>query len=72
MVQLPDKQDIRLEFESEFNHERNQLIGLRAQLFTQQEMADALGKSLRTIQHFEKGRNYDPYILTGYRVLSEI
>lgn len=72
MTKLPEKEDVRLEFETEFDAERNQLTSIRAQHFTQNDMADYLGKSLRTIQHFEKGRNYDPYILTGYRVMAEI
>jgi DNA-binding XRE family transcriptional regulator len=71
MIQLPELQDVKLEFETEFNSERNQLIEVRKQNFTQQNIADWLGKSLRTIQHFEKGRNYDPFILTGYRVMGE-
>jgi DNA-binding XRE family transcriptional regulator len=72
MIELPEKEDVRLEFTSEFDAERNQLIPVRMQHFTQQDMAEWLGKSLRTIQHFEKGKNYDPYILTGYRVLAEL
>lgn len=71
MIQLPELQDVKLEFETEFNSERNQLIEVRKVLLTQQNIADWLGKSLRTIQHFEKGRNYDPLILTGYRIMGE-
>ena len=72
MIELPEKEDVRLEFTSGFDAERNQLIPMRVQHFTQTEISDWLGKSLRTIQHFEKGKNYDPYILTGYRVMDEL
>ena len=72
MIELPEKEDVRLEFTTEFDAERNKYIPVRVQHFTQTEVADWLGKSLRTIQHFEKGENYDPYILTGYRVLNEL
>ncbi len=72
MIELPELEDVKLEFESEFDSERSKLIKVRAQNFTQQNMSDWLGKSLRTIQHFEKGRNYDPFILTGYRVMGEV
>ena len=72
MIELPEREGVRLEFTSGFDAERNQLIPVRMQHFTQQDMAEWLGKSLRTIQHFEKGKNYDPYILTGYRVLAEL
>ncbi len=72
MIELPDIEDVRLEFETTFDSERYALIEVRKQNFTQQNMSDWLGKSLRTIQHFEKGRNYDPFILTGYRVMGEV
>jgi hypothetical protein len=78
MIKLPDKEGVILEFTSEFDAERSKYIPIRVQNFTQQEIADWLGKSLRTIQHFEKPdasgkfRNYDPYILTGYRVMVEL
>ncbi len=71
MTYKPDAAGIRLEFESEFDAERKELVGQRAQYFTQQEMADNIGVSLRTIQHFEKGRNYSGLVLTGYRALIE-
>ena len=71
MIELPELQGVRLEFESTFDNERNALMGIRAKYFTQQNMADWLGKSIRTIQHFEKGRLYDSFILTGYRVMAE-
>lgn len=72
MIELPEKEGVRLEFTTEFDAERNEYIPYRVQNFTQQQVADWLGKSLRTIQHFEKGINYDGYILAGYRVLKEV
>lgn len=71
MTYKPDAEGILLEFESEFDAERNALVSQRAQKFTQQEMADCIGVSIRTIQHFEKGRNYSGLVLTGYRALME-
>ncbi len=71
MTYRPDAAGILLEFKSEFDAERNELVSQRAQYFTQQEMADNIGVSLRTIQHFEKGRNYSGLVLTGYRALIE-
>jgi len=71
-MQLPEKEGVKLEYETTFDSERNQLIPIRAQYFTQQQIADWLGVSLRTIQHFEKGRSYNGYVLTGYRVLLDI
>lgn len=72
MIELPEKEGVKLEYETEFDAERNSLIPYRAKNFTQQEIADWLGVSLRTIQHFEKGKCYNGYILTGYRVLKEL
>ena len=72
MIELPELEGVRMEFETTFNNERDSLISIRKQNFTQTEIANWLGKSLRTIQHFEKGRNYDPFILTGYRVMGEV
>jgi len=67
----PTTEGILLEFQSGFDAERNPLVEQRAQFFTQQEMSDLIGVSLRTIQHFEKGRNYNGLVLTGYRALME-
>lgn len=72
MIELPEREDVRLEHDSEFDAERMKYIPVRVQHFTQQQMADWLGVSLRTIQHFEKGRSYNSYILTGYRVMAEV
>ena len=72
MIELPEKDGVRLEYETEFDAERNSLIPYRVQNFTQQETADWLGVSLRTIQNFEKGKNYNGYVITGYRVLKEL
>lgn len=72
MIKLPDSEEVRLEFTSGFDAERNKLVDVRAKNFSQNEMADYLRVSIRTIQHFEKGRNYNGYILTGYRVMAEI
>lgn len=71
MIHKPDAEGILLEFETEFDAERNDLISQRAKYFSQQEMADCIGVSIRTIQHFEKGRNYSGLVLTGYRALME-
>lgn len=71
MIHKPDTEGILLEFESEFNADRNALVEQRAKYFSQQEMADCIGVSIRTIQHFEKGRNYSGLVLTGYRALIE-
>ena len=67
----PDAEGILLEFETEFDADRNDLIKQRVQYFSQQEMADCIGVSIRTIQHFEKGRSYSGLVLTGYRALME-
>lgn len=67
----PDAEGIILEFQTDFDAERNDLIRQRAKYFTQQEMADCIGVSIRTIQHFEKGRNYSGLVLTGYRAMME-
>ena len=71
MTYKPDAHGISLEFESDFNAERNDLIRQRAKYFTQQEMSEMIGVSIRSIQHFEKGRNYNSLILTGYRCAME-
>ncbi len=71
MIYKPDSQGIKLEMESDFDAERSPLISQRAQYFTQQEMADLIDVSIRSIQHFEKGRNYNLLILVGYRALME-
>ena len=71
MIYKPDSQGIRLEMESEFDAERCPLVEQRPQYFTQQEMADLIDVSIRTIQHFEKGRNYNLLVLVGYRALME-
>lgn len=71
MIELPEREGVKLEYETGFDAERNRLVPLRAQYLTQQQVADWLGVSLRTIQHFEKGRCYNDYVLTGYRVLAE-
>jgi len=71
MTYKPDADGILLEFQTEFDAERNELVSQRAKYFTQQEMADCIGVSTRTIQHFEKGRNYSGLVLTGYRALME-
>lgn len=67
----PDAAGIKLEYKSDFDSDRISLVSQRAQYFTQQEIADLIGVSIRSIQHFEKGRNYSGLILTGYRAAIE-
>lgn len=71
MMYKPDSQGIKLEMESEFDAERYPLVEQRAQYFTQQEMCDLIKVSIRTIQNFEKDRNYNLLVLVGYRALME-
>ena len=71
MIYKPDAGGILLEFQSEFDAKRKLLVEQCAKKFTQQEMAESIGVSMRTIQHFEKGRNYNGLVLTGYAALIE-
>jgi len=46
-----------------------QLAAFRPSILSQQQMAKITGKSLRTIQRFEKGKTFDPVLKYTYELL---
>lgn len=46
--------------------ERQSMVYLRTKKFTQQQIADKTGVSLRTIQNFEAGRSDNYYLIFVY------
>ena len=70
-MQIPDLEDINLGYETEFdNAVKTVLSDLndKAKDFTQEKKAKAFGVSIRTIQHFERGRSRNYKLLWCYRL----
>lgn len=65
---MTDLEGYKLQFESEFDVARMEVLKDMPQNFTQEQKALTFGVSIRTIQHFEKGRNRNYWLLFCYRL----
>jgi hypothetical protein len=61
--------DIFEQYKWNFWVEVDSLVQQRAQNYTQTEMAHKLGVSLRKIQHFERFKCLDGFLIFGYQTI---
>jgi transcriptional regulator with XRE-family HTH domain len=64
--------EIQQLFNEEWNLAMNKMVMKRQDTnYTQQNMADLTGRSLKTINNFENGKSLDAALLFGYRLILE-